>query len=304
MRIASTQYHTTMNTALQDASGRLEYVMQQMASGLRIQHPSDDPVNSVRVSRLTREEAALDQYRANIDALRSRLQQNEVVMDGMVSDLLQGRDLLVWAADGGNTSQDVQAMAGSLLALRDSLFYSANSKDQEGRYLFSGTATATAAISYNAAAAVGARYSFSGNTDLQQVVIGNGVTEAANVTLQDMAAQLNLMDSTVATLSTTGVDINDPLVQANVRATLDGFDTALDFVNAEIAGLGGAQNMLETMQQNHANVSLSNQQSMITLGQLDYGDAAVKLNGYTTAVQATQKAYAKVSQLSLFDVIG
>lgn len=304
MRIASTQYHTTMNTALQDASGRLEYVMQQMASGLRIQHPSDDPVNSVRVSRLTREEAALDQYRANIDALRSRLQQNEVVMDGMVSDLLQGRDLLVWAADGGNTSQDVQAMAGSLLALRDSLFYSANSKDQEGRYLFSGTATATAAISYNTAAPVGARYSFTGNTDLQQVVIGNGVTEAANVTLQDMAAQLNLMDSTVATLSTTGVDINDPLVQANVRATLDGFDTALDFVNAEIAGLGGAQNMLETMQQNHANVSLSNQQSMITLGQLDYGDAAVKLNGYTTAVQATQKAYAKVSQLSLFDVIG
>ena len=29
--------------------------------------------------------------------------------------------------------------------------------------------------------------------------------------------------------------------------------------------------------------------------ELDYGDAAVKLNGYTTAVQATQKAYAKVS---------
>lgn len=303
MRIASTQYHTTMNTALQDASARLEVVMQQMASGLRIQHPSDDPVNSVRVSRLTREEAALDQYRSNIDALSSRLQQNEVVMDGMVSDMLQARDLLVWAADGGNTSQDVQAMSTQLGALRDSLFYNANSKDQEGRYLFSGTATATPAITYNAAAAPGARYSFTGNTDAQQVVVGNGVTETANVTLQEMATQLNLMDSTAATLSTAGVDPNDPLVQANVHASLDGLDTTLDAINTKIATLGGTQNMLDTLQDNHANVSLSNKQSLITLGQLDYGDAAVKLNGYTTAVQATQKAYAKVSQLSLFDAI-
>ena len=74
-------------------------------------------------------------------------------------------------------------------------------------------------------------------------------------------------------------------------------------LGGKIAGLGGAQNILATMDTNHANVSLSNQQALIDLGQLDYGDAAVKLNGYTTAVQATQKAYAQVSKLSLFDVI-
>ncbi len=39
------------------------------------------------------------------------------------------------------------------------------------------------------------------------------------------------------------------------------------------------------------------------MGQLDYADAEVKLNGYTTALQATQKAYAQVSKLSLFDVL-
>ena len=42
---------------------------------------------------------------------------------------------------------------------------------------------------------------------------------------------------------------------------------------------------------------------MLALGELDYGEAAVRLNGYTVAVQATQKAYAKVSALSLFDVL-
>lgn len=303
MRIASTQYQTTMNAALQDASARLEVVMQQMASGLRMQRPSDDPVNSVRVSRLAREEAALDQYRSNIKALGSRLQQNEAAMDGMVADMTQARDLLVWAADGGNASQDVQAMATQLGALRDSLFYNVNSKDQEGRYLFSGTVTATPAIAFDANAAVGARYRFTGNTAVQRVVVGNGITQAANVTMQDMAAQLNRMDRTVTTLAAAGVNPNDPVVQGQVRADLDGTDQTLDAINTQTATLGGAQRLLDTLLDNHANVSLSNKQSLISLAQLDYGDSAVKFNDFTMAVRATQKAYARVSALSLFDVM-
>jgi len=303
MRVASTQYHTTMNSALQDASYRLEHVMQQMASGLRIQVPSDDPVTSVRIERLKREESALDQYKANIGALRSRLQQNEALLDGSVRDILQARDLMVWAADGGNTSQDVNAMANALMALRDSLYYTANSVDQEGRYVFSGTATATATITLDPLAASGARYTATGNGDAQNVVVGNGVTQAANTTLAEMAPLLNALDLTIDTLHVPGVGVNDPLVRPVVTAALDGLDTALNHINTKIATLGGAQNMLVTLEDNHANVSLSNHQAMVTLGQLDYGAAAVQLNGYTTAVQATQKAYAKVSTLSLFDLI-
>jgi flagellar hook-associated protein 3 FlgL len=303
MRVASTQYHTTMNTALQKASFRLEHVMQQMASGQRIQVPSDDPVTSVRIARLGREESALDQYRANIGALRSRLQQNEALLDGTTNDILQARDLMVWAIDGGNTSQDVEAMAGSLVALRDSLFFASNSIDQEGRFLFSGTATATATTSHDPAAVVGSRYTATGNGDAQHVVVGNGVTQRANTTLQEMADLLNHLDRAVETLRTPGVSVNDPAVRGVLTATLNGLDTGLDAVNSKIANLGGAQNLLDTLDDNHANVSLSNRQAMLTLGQLDYGEAAVHLNGYTTAVQATQKAYAKVSALSLFDML-
>jgi len=292
-----------MSTALQTANKRLEYVMQQMASGARVQLPSDDPITSVRLSRLTREEAALDQYRDNIGALRSRLQQNETSLDAMLRDIVDARDLLIWAADGGNSAQDVEAMANSLDALRDSLFYSANSRDQEGRYLFSGTATGTPAVSYDPAAAVGARYVFTGNTAQQQVVVGNGVTQTANVTLQEMAELLNRLERVSVTLKTPAVDLGDPAVRADVTGAIDGIDDAIDALGSKIATLGGRQNILDTLELNHANVSLSNKQSMITLGQLDYADAAVKLNGYVTAVQATQKAYAKVSALSLFDVI-
>jgi len=303
MRIASTQYHATMESALQRASGAVEELMQQMASGQRYMLPSDDPVTNVRLSRLTREEAGLDQYRSNITALQSRLQQNESILDSMVHDMQQARELMVWAADGSNTSADVNAMASSLLALRDSLFYTTNTRDHEGRFMFSGTAVTAATIAYNGAAAPGARYSFTGNNGVQNVVVGNGITQAANVDLGGMETLLNQLDEAAATLAVPGANVNNPAVRTIVVASLDGLDTALGSVAGKIAGLGGAQKILDTLDGNHANVSLSNKQALITLGQLDYGDAAVKLNAYTSALEATQKAYGKVSALSLFDVV-
>ncbi|URI06244.1 flagellar hook-associated protein FlgL [Aquincola tertiaricarbonis] len=302
MRIASTQYHSTMNAALQDASARAQEMLERIASGNKLSVPSDDPVTAVRLSRLTREEAALDQYRENITALGTRLQQNEALLDGMSTDLLQVRDLLVWGADGGNTPEDVAAMAGSLKALRDSLFYTANSRDQEGRYMFSGTATNTATITADSTQPVGSRYSWTGNAGEQKVVVGNGITQTANVHLDQMAALLNQLDRTISSFES-GVSVNDTTVRAELTATMSAVDGGIDKISTLIAGLGGAQNTLQTLGDNHANVSLSNQQAGLTLGALDYSEAAVKLEGYSTALEATQKAYAKVSGLSLFDVI-
>ncbi|XAH22425.1 flagellar hook-associated protein FlgL [Xylophilus sp. GW821-FHT01B05] len=303
MRIASTQYHTTMNAALQLANQRVGSVLQQMASGQRLLKPSDDPIAQVRLMRLEREEAALDQYRKNIETLSSRLEQNEARLDGVVSDVMQVRDLLVWASDGANVPQDLQAMASSVDSLRESIFYTANSRDQEGRYVFSGTALNTATISYDAAQPLGSRYTFTGNLGVQSVVVGNGVTQAANVSLPEAQDLLNLLDRVSATLSSSTVNVNDPAVRAELVAALDGMDVALNSVNTQIARIGGQHNILQTLDDTHADVSLSNKNAAITIGQLDYGDAAVRLNGYSIAVEATQKAYAKVSNLSLFNVI-
>lgn len=303
MRISTTQYHSTMSSTLQTASSRLETIMQKMATGQKLLLPSDDPVTDVRLSRLSREEAAVKQYRDNIGALKVRLRQNEASLDSMNASLQEGRDLMVWALNGANTAEDVAAMAASLDSIRGSLFYAANERDQEGRYLFSGTKTSTAPIAYDPAQPSGSRYSYQGNLGQQQVVVGNGVTQDVNVTVAEMAAMLNQLDQTASLLGTPAVSVNDPATRTQLTATLQLIDDTKGQLSSKIAKLGGMQNLLETLDGNFANVSLSNQQALIDLGQLDYGDAVVKLNGYTEAAQATQKAYARVSQLSLFDVI-
>lgn len=303
LRISSTQIHATMNIALQRAGHRMEDTLQKMAEGKRFLVASEDPVSTVRLMRLGRESAALGQYQTNIKALQTRLSLNEAHLSGMVDDIIDARDLLVWGANGGNAPEDVNAIATPLASLRDGIFAIANQRDEEGRYLFSGTASNTPTITYDGAQPMGSRYTWTGNLVKQQVGVANDVTAAANVTLENLAATLNELDATSATLGTVGVDPNDPVVVAQVRGALDAMDLALGQINQKIGALGSEQNVLTTMLESHEAAQLSNDQAYLALGQLDYGDAAVKLNGYSTALEATQKAYGRVNSLSLFDVI-
>jgi flagellar hook-associated protein 3 FlgL len=300
MRISSSQYQALMTQSLAQNQERITYVTQQMANGNRIQVPSDDPVDSVRMARLKREEAAIGQYRDNIGAVKQRLSKNEGYLQNMVNDMNSGRDLLVWAADGANTPQDLNSMVTSLSSLRDSLTYTANSLDQEGRYIFSGTQTGTAPIAFNANAAIGSRYTYAGNTNEQNVVVGNGITQVANQNVSGLEKMLNQLDKTIDALSKPTVNANDPVVRGIVGGALDSFDGAMNMLSGKVAVLGGQQNILDTIDSNHQNVSLSNRTAINDIGQLDVGAAAIELNGYQTALQASYKAYSKIGNLSLF----
>jgi len=300
MRVATSQYQAMMNASLQKNQTRITELTGQMANGNRIQVPSDDPVDSVRISRLKREEAAIDQYRANIAAVSQRMSKNEGYLSNMVNDMNSGRDLLVWAADGSNAPDDLNAMVTSLTALRDSLMYTANSSDQEGRSIFAGTVTNVKPIAYDASKPLGSRYGYAGNTNDQTVVVGNGITQVANQNVKGLEKLLNQLDQTISTLSTSGVSPNDPAVRKVITDGLGGFDDAMDLLSGKVAVLGGQQNILKTIEANHENVSLSNQMAITNIGQLDVGTAAIELNGYSTALQASYKAYSKIGTLSLF----
>lgn len=300
MRIATTQYQSTMNQALQMNQTRLSELTQKMANGKRIAVASDDPVDSVRLSRLDREESTIKQYRGNIEAIKLRMSKNEGYLQNMVNDMISGRDLLVWSADGSNAPDDLAAMISPLTALRDSLLYNSNTIDQEGRYIFSGTMTATAPLKYDPALPLGSRYTYEGNTSQQLVVVGNGITQVGNENLKGMEALLNKLDVTIATISVPGVNVNDPATRANITAGLNAFDDGINLLSGKIAVLGGSQNILKTLDANHANVSLSNKMAITDIGQLDMAEAATSLNGYQTALQASYKAYSKIGAMSLF----
>lgn len=300
MRIATSQYQATMLRGLEENQSWVSRLNEQMASGNRIMVPSDDPVGAVQVSRLTREEAMIAQYRDNISAVRIRMSSNESYLTSMTNEITQVNDLMVWAADGSNTPDDLNAMVTSLTALRDSMLYTANQKDAEGRYVFSGTAVQAAPIQLNAATGL---YEYHGNDKKQVTVVGNGITQATNVDVKGLEDFLNKLNTAITALSDPNVQPNSPALRGIVGDAMDSASTTLELVSGKVAQLGGAQNILNTLYDNHSNVSLSNQNALLGLSKLDYAAAATDLSGYQLAVEASYKAYSKVSGMSLFNIL-
>ncbi len=302
MRITNAQINAIMSHSMNTNTGRLAKLMQQMASNKRIQLPSDDPVASVRILRIQREEASLTQYTTNIDNVSSSMSIQEANLTSMSDTMLNTRDLLLWAANtGANSDADLAAIAGELESLENTILSFINVRDEEGRYLFSGTLSDTQTVTFDAATET---YAVTGNANHRQIAVANGVLVPQNVTAAEIFGGnvdiLNELHALVKQLKDPALDATDPAVRAQISTTINQLDVAQGGILGAITELGGRQNTLSLLRGSNEQVSLVNQKIEGDLSLLDYSVATVDLSNYQLALQASQKTYMKINELSLF----
>lgn len=304
MRITNSQITSLMHNSMNASSAELGKLMQQMATSKRILLPSDDPIASVRVLRVQREEASLEQFRKNIANVSGSLSTQEANLKSTSDAMLNVRDLLLWAANGSNTSEDLSAMAGELSIIEDTIFSFANVRDEEGRYLFSGTLSDTPALAFDTATQT---YSITGNDKHRQAAVANGVLVDENVTATSVfgagVGMLNELRGLINTLQDPALDVTDPAVRQQITDALGALDDAHGRVLGSITELGGRQNALSLLKDSNEDVSLVNQKIEGELSQLDYAGATIALNNYQLALGATQKTYLKINEMSLFSLL-
>ncbi|UNG21104.1 flagellar hook-associated protein FlgL [Stutzerimonas zhaodongensis] len=304
MRISNAQITAMMHGSMNTSSEKLGKLMQQMATGERMLMPSDDPISAVRVLRIQREEATLTQYRTNIANVSGNLSKQEANLKAASDTMLNVRDLLLWAANGSNTSEDLAAIANEMGNLERTILSFANVRDEEGRYLFSGTLSDRPAITFDAATQ---SYQLTGNDQYRQAAVANGVLVEENVTAAQVfgggVGMLNDLNTLVKRLADPALDANDPAVQASITATLNSLDKTHGDLLGAVSELGGRQNTLTLLSSSNEDVSLVNQKIDGELSQLDYASASIDLNNYQLSLQATQKTYLKINGLSLFGML-
>jgi flagellar hook-associated protein 3 FlgL len=302
MRISNAQITAMMHGSLNNTSEKLGKLMQQMASGERMLVPSDDPISAVRVLRIQREEASLTQYRTNIANVSGNLSKQEANLKAASDSMLSIRDLLLWAANGSNTDADLSAIANELESLEGTVLSFANVRDEEGRYLFSGTRSDQPAI-----ALVGGTYVLQGNDQHRQAAVANGVLVEENVTAAQIfgadVGMLNELRALVQVLKDPALDSTDPAVRAQITTSMDNLDATHGRLLGAVTDLGGRQNTLTLLSSSNEDVSLVNQKIDGELSRLDYAGASIDLNNYQLSLQATQKTYLKINGLSLFGML-
>jgi len=299
MRISDSQFSQMMLQSLQTNNAGLGHVLQQMATGDRLTKLSDDPMASIKLLNLERENSAIGQYQSNIANLKTTLSAQETHLDSVNESLKSVRDLVLWGANGTLTDEDRSGMIIELKSYRDSIESSFNAQDEEGHYLFSGTQTDTPAVS-NA----GGAYQVDGNSDKRVVTVAKGVTMDSNMTAKEILELgagdnvLNQIDALIAEFENPS-----PNFKAEVDASLSAIDDTLANVLGAMTEIGGRHNNLDLMDSAHGENKLFVDKVTSDLSALDYGEASVRLSNYMAALQATQASYVKINDLNLFDRI-
>lgn len=300
MRISSLYHSSSMLHQMNQNGARLSKLMEQMATQKRVNVPSDDPVASSRLVQLNREQSAINQYQNNITRLSGNLAIQESHTTALSNQLLALSDKLLAASNDTHSEKDMQGFGSELAAMLESMVAVMNARNEDGHYLFSGTKSTTQPVVFDTASG---SWIYQGNDATRSTAVANGVEVVENTALGGALSSvgndlsmLNLLKTVTDKMNTPGSDYRTDLKQL-----LGEVKSSSDKVSALFTELGGKQNRLTLLGEAHEDVSLANEGVIKDLSALDAATSYVNIQLYTQAVQASNKSYLMISQLSLFN---
>ncbi|QYJ95098.1 flagellar hook-associated protein FlgL [Shewanella spartinae] len=177
MRISTAQmFNQNINSVLNKQSATSK-IIDQIASGKRVNTAGDDPVAAIGIDNLNQQNALVDQFMKNIDYATNRLALTESKLG--TAETLTGsvREQILRAVNGSLSDSERQMIADELKGTLEELVSVANTKDESGNYMFSGYETGNQPFAFDAAGNV----VYSGDSGVRQAIVASGVTLGTNV---------------------------------------------------------------------------------------------------------------------------
>ncbi|WP_421345223.1 lateral flagellar hook-associated protein LfgL [Aeromonas veronii] len=302
MRISTNQIQLSMLDNLQQGFGEYARLDRQISTQKRILQPSDDPVGSVQLLGLQKEQVAMAQYQKNIANAKSQLSQGELQLDTMTNMLMRLRELTQTAANGSLSEGDRKAVASEVAIIKDGLLDLVNARNESGSSLFSGSKvdeTALVKVTDSKEPDFGG-YRYKGDHLVREVGIAKGVTVGLNQTADQLFLQpddfFKQLDSMVKAINDAAPDAIE-----QARAMLDRSQTLQDNISQAVSTIGARINLLDQIDESHAEKGVYSKEVSNQIESLDYAEAATRQAHVLMALQVQQQAFAKVNGLSLFN---
>lgn len=296
MRISTHQIQLSILDNLQHGFGEYARLDRQISTQKRILQPSDDPVGSVQLLGLQKEQVAMAQYQKNIANAKSQLSQGELQLDTMTNMLMRLRELTQTAANGSLSEGDRKAVASEVAIIKDGLLDLANARNESGSSLFSGSKVEQTALVKQTSGA----YSYQGDNLVREVGIAKGVTVGLNQTADQLFLQpddfFKRLDSMVKAINDAAPDAIE-----QARAMLGRSQTLQDNISQAVSTIGARINLLDQIDESHAEKGVYSKEVSNQIESLDYAEAATRQAHVLMALQVQQQAFAKVNGLSLFN---
>ncbi len=121
-----------------NVQSKLYNTQNQLATGKRVNQPSDDPVAAAKILQLDDELARLTQYKKNLDGAENSLMLEEAQLESITNLLTRVRELTTAVGNPTLTNTERQAIVAETRTRLDELLALANTRNTSGEYIFGG----------------------------------------------------------------------------------------------------------------------------------------------------------------------
>jgi flagellar hook-associated protein 3 FlgL len=297
MRVTSKMTADSALFNIQRTRAQLDKLNEQIASGMNINRPGDDPISTRQLLDLDSKLKQGTQYRSNITKANIWQKVTETALGGMSTALRQVRQIASSINNGSNDPTIVANAVSQLSALKSQLVDMGNTQLGD-QYIFGGFETRNPPFT-------AADNSFHGTPDSLNVEINSGTTLQLNVRGDQMLLGTGGAYGSIDILSE--IDNLSNAISTNNSAAIRTAATNLDLgagqINNAITDVASKVVRLDSMDKLLVNNKNTLETLTSSIQNVDYAKAATELSQQKTAFEAALSATAKVSSLSLLDYL-
>ena len=283
---------------------RLNTLEEQLASGKRINRPSDDPLGATNALKLRSLMESNDQFVDNIVDSISNLETTETALNDVHNLLLEMKDI---ATRGANDATiDREGLAKNIDLLLDNMVEVANTKFQ-GKYIFAGTKTLSKPYQLNTnernfptgAPIVNA---YGNDEHISRQINENTVLDIniSNREIFDKEATGGV--NTFSVINDLRVALENDDTSA-INASIDKFGSALDQSLTAFLDVGLKKQLVIFNQDRFSTQEINIKSKLSQIEDTDFGETFIKFKTEENALNSALSAGAKVLSPSLGDYL-
>ena len=306
MKISTSQLYDSAITQMNRQQSNVAEMQAKLASGKSLVKPSDDAEKATLIQRLNSAMQRQDVYELSLNRADSRLRMEETALSSAQNMLQRIRELAIQGSNDTLSNADRTIIAKEVTSLHDGLFSLANTQDESGNYIFSGTKVKTPTFSRDADGVM----TYEGDQNQTSVDIseyrqvefnraGDNIFTSVSRTNNDGE------DNSIGFFQVIS-DFSDALVlgdEATLSQGLTEVSILTDDMAFSLADVGSRMNTVDSQRDILADSKLRYQELLSNAEDLDYATAVTKLSAQMLSLEAAQASFAKISQLNLFNYL-
>lgn len=291
MRITQFMIYDRILKAFQENSTEIAALQTRLATGKKINKPSDDVIASIRAMDYKLSISSNNQYKKNITEAQSHLSFTETVLNSVSEVLMRLKELAIQGADSSINAKNRESIAKEVEELTKHLLNLSNSRFRD-RYVFSGFKTDTTPFDSN--------FSYIGDSGIMNVMIDVNTVIPINIP-GNYAFEFN--GETFMKISD---DLKNSLLNNDINGIKDSIsklDGSASVIDKVLADIGARMNRFEDQADRLDNSSINLRSALSLTEDDDIAETTIHYSKAELALQALRQTAARGIYQSLFDFL-